>query len=386
MRFVAARSIAGFLLSILMSACAGGATDDADAPEWSLSAEPTLTIGEDGTVEGELVRVVTALPLPGDEVAVVDAGHSEIRVFDGTGRYRRTIGRKGEGPGEFANISWVQVSHDTLLIYDMNQRRLTLLRADGTVHATTLARPEGEATFATPVARAAGGTWVVRNSFTGARLVGQNAPPPTGVLRDTVGIGLLDATGTGPVAYFHRAAGRRLIGLPTGTYVSRFSRSAPQSVHTVGGRIAVVDSELARISWFTGDGQAQASAPLAIPRRPVVASTLDSLRGAAMEGITSPPEREAIGAMHDPQAAPTHLPVFQAVLPDGDAMLWLEEWQYAPPNSARYLVVNGEGKWVATVTMPPGFKAATIGPDWVLGVHSDTDGVQRVMRYGLVRQ
>jgi hypothetical protein len=253
------------------------------------------------------------------------------------------------------------------------------------VHATILARPEGEATFATPVARVPGGLWVVRNSFTASRLVGQNAPPPTGALRDTVGIGLLAAAGTGPVTYFHRAPAQRVIGLPGGiVMLSRFSVSLSSTV--LGGRVAVLDPDSARLNWFTPDGQEQASATLAIPRRPLAARTLDSLREAEIAGATSPRGREVAEARHDPQAAPTHLPVFVTALPDGDDLLWLEEWQYAVPDSARYLVVNGAGQWVATVVMPPGFQAATIGPDWVLGVHRDADGVQRVMRYGLVRR
>jgi hypothetical protein len=367
-------------------ACGPAAEETTEVPEWTLSAEPSLVIGEDGTVEGELVRVVTALPLPGDEVAVVDAGHSEIRVFDGTGRYQRTIGRRGQGPGEFANILWAQLAHDTLLVFDMNQRRLTVLGADGSVHATVLPRPEDGATFAAPVARVPGGHWVVSNSVTAALLLGRNAPPPTGVLRDTVAFGLVDASGTGPVAYFHRVASRRLIGLPTGTYVSRFSRLPPHRVLSLGGRIAVLDSELARIDLFTSDGLPLASAPLAVPRQPLAASTLDSLRGAALEDATSPLDREVIAAIHDPQAAPTHLPVFQAVLPDGDHLLWLEEWQYTPTSSASYQVVNADGESLATVTPPTGFKVLTVGPDWVLGVHTDADGVQRVVRYGLIRQ
>lgn len=374
----------GLFLLALCASCAKG-SQRADAPTWTLSAEPTLTIGEDGTVEGELVRVVTALPLPGDEVAVVDAGHSEIRVFNGAGRYQRTIGRKGEGPGEFTNISWAQVSRDTLLVFDASQRRITVLGTDGTVHATILPRPEGNAGFAMPLTRVPGGNWVVKNSFTQASLVSQGAPPPTGILRDSVGVGLLGADGLGSVTYFHRAAAQPVIGLPGGiVMLARFS--APLGITALGGRIAVVDPELATIRWFTPDGQEQASAALAIPRLPLSTGTLDSLRGAEMERATSPRGREVAEAAHDPAAAPSHLPVFSAVLPDGNDLVWLEEWQYSRPDSARYLVVNGEGAWVATVTMPAGFKVATIGPDWVLGIHRDADGVQRVMRYRLERR
>lgn len=380
------RHVASLSLGLLM-ACGPAGNEAADAPTWSLSAEPTLIIGEDGTVEGELVRVVTALPLPGDEVAVVDAGHAEIRVFDGSGRYQRTIGRKGEGPGEFSTqIAWAQVFGDTLLVYDASQRRITYLGADGTVHATLLPRPEGESGFASPLTRDAAGNWVVRNSFALASIVGQNAGVPSGMWRDTIGIGLLPADGAGAVRYLVRTPGQPIIGIPEHRIAMPGRFSAQLSVIRLGGRLALVDPDSATIRWFTPDGQEQAPATLAVPRRPLSPATLDSLRSAAMDGNTSPRGRDVAEAMHSSEAAPSQLPVFRAVLPDGDELLWLDEWNYSPPDSLRYLVVNGEGEWRATVTMPPGFSVVTIGPDWVLGIHRDADGVQRVMRYGLVRR
>lgn len=381
------RTAPTLLLALVTLACAGGPGETPRVAEWSLSAEPTLVIGEDGTVEGELVRVVTALALPGDEVAVVDAGHSEIRVFDGAGRYLRTIGRKGEGPGEFSTqIEWAQIFGDTLLIYDASQRRITYLGADGTVHATLLPRPEGESGFATPLTRDAAGNWVVRNSFAMASLIGQNAGIPSGMWRDTIGIGLLPADGAGAVRYLLRSPGRPIIGVPEHRVAMPGRFSVQFNVTQLGGRLAIVDPDAATIRWFTPDGQEQALAPLGVPRRPLSRAMLDSLRATAMERSTSPRGRDIVEAQHSAEAAPSHLPVFRAVLPDGDDLLWLEEWQYGAPDSARYLVVNGTGEWLATVKMPPGFSIVTVGPDWVLGVHRDADGVPRVMRYGLVRR
>lgn len=48
--------------------------------------------------------------------------------------------------------------------------------------------------------------------------------------------------------------------------------------------------------------------------------------------------------------------------------------------------MNDEGTRLGTLTAPAGVRLRDIGPDWVLGVAENTDGGQRVVRYGLTRR
>ena len=54
-----------------------------------------------------------------DNIYVVDRGNYRIQKFDGQGRYLRTIGRKGQGPGEFQGLLGIYVDvHDNLYAYE----------------------------------------------------------------------------------------------------------------------------------------------------------------------------------------------------------------------------------------------------------------------------
>ena len=65
-------------------------------------------------------------------VAVVDRLTGEIRIFDETGRHLRSMGRRGEGPGEF-NDAWKLwiLPGDTLWVGDYRPWRYNVFAADG---------------------------------------------------------------------------------------------------------------------------------------------------------------------------------------------------------------------------------------------------------------
>lgn len=381
------RGVWALVVAVSLAGCGNGAADGlVAAPEWQLSPEPTLVIGEDGTPEGEFHRISTVLALPGDEIAVVDNGHREIRVFATTGAHLRSIGRPGEGPGEFSSIGWAEVDHDTLVVYDVGQRRATMFGLDGTVHTTVLLRHEGGTGFIFCRARAADGRWVITTPLAAARLVDQNAPPPSGVLRDTIGVGFLPATGAGSVEIAMRTPSHSAITVPGQNMVMRGRFAADLQVLRVGRRIVVANPDSATLHLFDEGRLEERRATLGVPRRPLVAAEVDRLREQALEQSGSPRGRLAIEASYSREALPAHLPVFASALPDGADQLWLEEWTQDNAAPARYLVVGLEGSWRASVAMPPRFKLTAVGPDWVLGVHRDADDVQRVMRYGLTRR
>src|SRR5687768_145368 len=79
-------------------------TDSAHA--WRVETEPVVTIGVvEGAPEYQLFRVRHALRLDDGSILVADGGSRELRFYDSTGRHIRSIGRDGEGPGEFRVIS-----------------------------------------------------------------------------------------------------------------------------------------------------------------------------------------------------------------------------------------------------------------------------------------
>jgi hypothetical protein len=53
---------------------------------------------------------------------VAESNPQQVKVYDPAGRYVRTIGRKGEGPGEF-NAAYIAVHGDTLVVQDPSATR-----------------------------------------------------------------------------------------------------------------------------------------------------------------------------------------------------------------------------------------------------------------------
>jgi hypothetical protein len=85
--------------------------------------------------ELEFANITSAITLPGGSLAVANSGTSQIRYFAATGTFIRSIGRRGQGPGEFsgAPLYLHARGRDTLLVYDTGNLRLTVLDAQGAV-------------------------------------------------------------------------------------------------------------------------------------------------------------------------------------------------------------------------------------------------------------
>jgi len=65
---------------------------------------------------------------------ISDRKEDHIKVFDGAGRYLRTIGRHGQGPGEFEGIAGLSIVRLTgeFVVYDVLQMRFSFFKTDGT--------------------------------------------------------------------------------------------------------------------------------------------------------------------------------------------------------------------------------------------------------------
>jgi hypothetical protein len=132
--------LAGLLLA---AGCGGAERPPADPlatlPTWSLVEE--VAIGREDDPDYALTPV-TGLAVGPDLVYVALRQDAHVRVFDHDGRFVRTIGRRGQGPGEFGYVGQPGVSGDTLWVNDgrgqgwMHYFTLdgTLLRA-GPLHA-----------------------------------------------------------------------------------------------------------------------------------------------------------------------------------------------------------------------------------------------------------
>lgn len=62
---------------------------------------------------------------------VLDRGNGRIAVFDAGGKYRRSFGREGDGPGEFRSPRLLWIRDGKIAVWDSRNRRTSMFLTDG---------------------------------------------------------------------------------------------------------------------------------------------------------------------------------------------------------------------------------------------------------------
>lgn len=96
-----------------------------------IQGKPVASIG-DGSGKGQDLSLVGDATLaPDGRILLLDGGSHSIRVYSPTGAFLSSVGRDGDGPGEYRGFrSFRLLPSGELLIYDGVAQRLTRLDAD----------------------------------------------------------------------------------------------------------------------------------------------------------------------------------------------------------------------------------------------------------------
>jgi hypothetical protein len=114
---VARWTLAGLCtLPLLLAGCDRGGTEAPDRPieggvvpdlVTPFVVQSEVTIGGDTATGPMALGGIQVARLIGSSILVPEVMNQEIRVFDLSGRYEETFGRRGEGPGEYEGLSAV---------------------------------------------------------------------------------------------------------------------------------------------------------------------------------------------------------------------------------------------------------------------------------------
>lgn len=105
----------------------GQAVDDTKVGEFVVIGLDTLISTESGSLGMPFDLAIT----PSGSVVVADFQSQEITIVE-PDRSVRTIGQRGDGPGEFSEVLGLQVDGDDLLVVDRGQGRVQRIGLDGT--------------------------------------------------------------------------------------------------------------------------------------------------------------------------------------------------------------------------------------------------------------
>jgi hypothetical protein len=349
--------------------------------EWHIETTPNLRIGSDnGDTLYQFSTIDHALRLPDGRIVVAHAG-TELRVFDRDGRHQVTIGRAGQGPGEFSRIAWLGATGgDTLLVYDRRLLRLSKTTADGGhIGSTQLELPAqlamvgamGDQGFVVgPIVR----RWIERPDRTE-----YSEEEYLLVSRDGRSVRPIIST-EGP-AYF-------VVTFQNG---GRGQRDIPFTPipHAVvwGERVALTKSTSYTIDLFRFDGTLDQTISQAVRQREVTQADLARYRDEALRDLPAGPgPKEQFDQLLAQMPKPAHFPVIDGLLVDSENQLWVLRYEPFAATVQHWDVFAPSGSLVATATTPANVRVTEIGAAHILGVETDSLDVPRVVVVFLSRR
>jgi hypothetical protein len=327
---------------------------------------PELVLGEGGDFEGpdyDFFRIMGVSQLRDGTLVVANSGARELRFYGADGHFLRSVGARGEGPGEFGDINgqWIMAG-DTVVVWDRTLSRLQHFSPNGDfVRSTSIVqtpftaefsglRPQPQAIFEDE--RVA----VFIESHHTQTQRGVQERPPVLVALHRLGDGGWDSVRVVP------GNGRILAMGDDGELRLRDYYFPGYAVAAgAGTTLAVADAERFRVELFDPEGRLVSVLSASVPEIPVTADVIEAqLKHMADQIPTGASDewfdriRTAALANHAP-----YLPRIWTVFVDADERVWVERYDVPGAGPSRWEVFARDGTWIGRVEVPEGFERGT---------------------------
>ena len=359
-------------------------------PDFALAAKPSVVI--DGNASGdslsELYDVTDATLTPTGSLIVINNRGESMREYDRSGRFMRTISRKGVGPGEFESISsLLALDGDTLVFLDGNQRRITMLGPDRR-YLRTISGVRGgvccsmSGVFAgrtSAPAPAGGNSWAAGNRkyFFG------NIRSPDGA-----GFRFEPDSSKGVSLPGYQGAFTMTERLPNGapmwtTYGTPFTITP--IVRFGVDEMIIGTAERFEYQVYDGHGALLRTVRAAAPPRPVTKEMIATYRNGSSP--RNPDVARQRLAILDTLTLPKTLPSYDRLFVEEDGTVWLSDLRDGDSLPSSWARFDRKGKLLGTLAIPANLTTFRFSRGHAIVALKDTTlDFQRVMAYPVVKK
>ena len=379
-----------YLSAAVLSALTSVSVDGQNAPQSIELTNPSridtismaarrLALG----AESDFLRVVAILPRADGRFIVVNSGTSELRFYDASGRLYATVGRRGQGPGEYQRIQavgWLKT--DSIAVFDPGARRISILGPMGEFARSLPLRPPFEGGGApTSMVPLETGTLLV-----GFSEIQRMAPQPTPsyfrqrVFQYSSAGEILDSAGwffassehfvqatvpsMGGVAYWNLAFGRVMT-------------IRPDSSTVLAG-----DGSDWTVDRILPNGATITRYRLQRPVASVTEADKEAYRRSALEGAQGQ-QREVAERMGREMPFPARKPAYRRFEPDHSGRIWLETYPELGDEQPVWLRIDTRSRNTIAIRWPSRFRPLAFRGSLAYGIWRDQDDVEHVHVYAI---
>lgn len=372
--------------------------------DWSLQPRPQLAKDLDiGTVEGEPAYQFSTIAgidvNDAGEILVLDQQAAQVRVFDASGKHRRSVGRPGRGPGELVpgQLGGPRAGRgDTVYVADLGRFRIVGLAGDGKeVGSYELPLAQG---IPVMLRAAPGGRVAIQLRRLALPGTADSTAPPRDfiIIRDLTG-------GTADTVATLEAGGT--LNFSGGKIQTRIFASEPMWTILADGRTVIGRNDAYRLQVFAPDGRLERIINRPVTPSPVTEAVQVAYRSAirklaeeqlAAQGAASNPRAvAAVDQMLKGMQFAEFFPVYLSLLGGPDNTLWVQRFpvesitaggekvdlqNLAAPD---WDVFDSQGRLLGMVRLPERFNGMRVVGKSIYGVQRDELDVQHVVRLTL---
>ncbi len=362
-------------LSVLITA----AGCDPGGRQTEAPAEPPARLALDtvAVVHSDLLYYVDEVKRGPDGLLVVmQRGPAEVLLLNEAGDLMGTVGRVGEGPGEFRGLLDLDTKGDSILLLDGLSRRVLLFHRESPVTTwslRTLDETPGQIAFG------AGGAPVVsvaRDSGTGLRNVMQ-------VLRDTIEFYRVDDPET-PLETPVKIPGGEsfVLGNPTAEIqVGMPAFAAHEQYDLVPAGVVAADARDGRVVSLDWDGQTARTLRPPSPPSPVSEAEMDALWERVEASVRRDPGEDYMSYARqsvDVWDGMVPRPFYAEVISDGSETL-VGHYVHRSADIVDWSLLDRNGKTVGAFTLEAGVRLFSLQDRELLGVGRDSMDVEHLV-------